>query len=216
MNIAVQRITTGKWNQNCFIITNRVNSEALIIDPGSEAKRIVKFVKRNKLNVQAILNTHGHYDHVGAVKEIKDEFSVSFYLHSQDKKLLKSANLYTKVFDGDEHISIPMVDYYFDQIETPIKLGKFSIQVLFTPGHTEGGVCFHIEDCLFTGDTLLNRNIGRVDLPGGNISALTNSLKMISELSEDLFIYSGHGESSILGDELRNNIFFMEALKLAP
>ena len=214
MNISVKQIANGKWKENCYIV-NALNKDALIIDPGNDGKRIVNFIGDNKLNVLAILNTHAHYDHVGAVKDLKDEFSVPFFLHSKDQKLLRTANLYMLVFDGSDPVSIPTVDYYFDQIETPIQLGDLSIEVLFTPGHTEGSVCFHIEDYLFTGDTLLNGNIGRIDLPGGDEPSLKKSLKIISKLPERIIVYPGHGKSTTLSCELKYNMSFIKAIQWA-
>ena len=210
--IFIKKIITGKWQENCYIVYDN-NKDALVIDAGNDADRIISFIELSNLNVFAILNTHAHYDHVGAVKNLKDKFSVPFFLHSKDQRLLKTVNLYITVFNGGNPISIPMVDYYFDQIETPIQLGDFSIQVLYTPGHTDGSVCFQIEECLFTGDTILKGKIGRVDLPGGNVSTLINSLKIISELPENLIIYSGHGESTTLANELKNNKSFIEAIQ---
>lgn len=212
MNISVKQITNGKWKENCYVVLG-LNKDAFIIDPGSDEESIVSFIKGNKLNVIAILNTHSHYDHVGAVEDLKDEFLVPFFLHSKDQKLLKTVNFYITVFDGNESISIPTVDYYFDQIENPIQLGDFSIQVLFTPGHTEGSVCFHIEGCLFTGDTLLKGRIGRVDLPGGDEPALKKSLGIISKLPENIIIYPGHDKSTTLSNELKNNKSFIHVIQ---
>ena len=210
--IYIKKIITGKWKENCYIVSD-LNKNALIIDPGSDEERIVSFIEGSKLNILAILNTHAHYDHIGAVKKLKDRFSVPFFLHSKDRKLLKSANLYIKIFDGDDPISISKVDYYFDQREMIIQLGDFSIQVLFTPGHTKGSVCFQIEDCLFTGDTLLNGKIGRVDLPGGDEHTLKKSLKAISKITENIIVYPGHGESTILSSELKYNKSFIHAIQ---
>lgn len=134
-------------------------------------------------------------------------------MHYNDEKLLKTANLYTKLFDGINPIKIPTVDYYFDQIDIQDYLASFSIKVLFTPGHTWGSVCILIEDCLFTGDTLLNGKIGRIDLPGGDEQALRESLKTISKLPKHISIYPGHGTSSTIGHELKYNKSFFQALQ---
>lgn len=209
--IFIKKIITGKWKENCYIIYD-INKYAFVIDPGSDLDRIINFIKSKNLNVLAILNTHGHYDHIGAVKKLKDGFSIPFFLHLKDQRLLNHANLYLKLFLGDEFIQIPKVNYYFDKIRLPIKLVDFSIQVLFTPGHTKGSVCFHIEDFIFTGDTLLKGKIGRIDLPGGDEHTLKKSLKIISKLPTRIIIYPGHGESTTLSNELKYNNEFIEAI----
>ena len=185
----------------------------MIIDPGSDAKRINEFIKVNNMNVCAILNTHAHYDHIGAITKLKDKFSTPFFLHSKDEKLLKTANLYKVLFDGSGFIKIPDVDYYFDKIDIQDYLASFSIKVIFTPGHTWGSVCLLIEDCLFTGDTIFKGKIGRVDLPGGDEQTLNKSLKIISKLPSLTNIYPGHGTSSTIGHELKYNNSFIQALQ---
>ena len=185
----------------------------MIIDPGGAGSIIYNFIKDNNLNVQAILNTHSHYDHVGAIKELKDKFSIPLYLHSKDEKLLNSANLYSGLFDGIGPIKIPTVDYYFDLIDIQDYITNFTIKVISTPGHTEGGVSLLIEDCLFTGDTLFKGDIGRVDLPGGEELTLKNSLKIISKFPPQTKIYPGHGSESTIEKELKNNKRFVQAIR---
>jgi hydroxyacylglutathione hydrolase len=207
----VKQIVTGKWKENCYIISC-LNSDALIIDPGGEEKNIVKYIKEKNLNVYAILNTHAHYDHLGAVKSLKDRYKVPFYLHSKDETLLRFANLYVKVFEGVGLIQIPQVDYFYDQINAQYNIEDFSIQILSTPGHTCGSVCIQIENCLFTGDTLFRGKIGRTDLPGGNEQSLIESMQTISKLPKDLIIYPGHGKRSTIGNEFKYNLDFTTAL----
>ena len=178
IELNIKTITNGKWKENCYVVSN-VNNDALIIDPGGDEKSIINFIKDNNLNAIAIINTHAHYDHVGAISKLKDEFLIPLFLHSKDEKLLKAANLYANLFDEIGPIKIPKVDYYFDQIEIQDYVKGFSIKVFFTPGHTWGSVCLLIEDSLFTGDTLFNGKIGRIDLPGGDEQALNKSLKII-------------------------------------
>ena len=210
--VDVHRIVNGKWDENCYVVGNGLQ-EALIIDPGSGADRIAEYIEETKLNVLAILNTHAHYDHVGAVKVLKEKYSVPYYLHSKDLKLNNMANLYITVFDGGEIVPIAAIDHYLDEIEVPVQLGGYSIQVIFTPGHTEGSVCLQIEDYLFTGDTLLNGNVGRVDLPGGHKPSLMESLRTLAKFSEDMVIYPGHGEQTSLSRELDNNERFIKAIQ---
>jgi len=208
--ILVKRIITGKLEENCYIVYENKNS--FIIDPGSDPNLIIGFIESKNLKVLAILNTHGHYDHIGAVKELKDKFKIPFFLYWEDQELLKHANLYFMFFKGAKFIQIPKVDYYFDKIRLPVKLENFSIKVLFTPGHTRGSVCFQIGNYIFTGDTLLKRKIGEIDKINGDKKMMEKSLREISKLSPETIIYPGHGEITMLSDELKYNNEFKKII----
>ena len=212
IGINVKNIITGKWKQNCYIIT-KSNGQALIIDPGNDKQKIENYIDNNDLNVSAILNTHAHYDHIGAVKYLKDKYHIPFFLHSADERLLKTANLYIKLFDGSDLIKIPSVDYFYDQNNVQDFINSFKVEVVHTPGHTQGGVCLFVDNCLFTGDMLLNGKIGRTDLPGGNKQILNESLKIISKISKQTTIYPGHGPFSTVGHELKYNNKFIQAIQ---
>ena len=212
IGINIKQIPTGKWKENCYIISKSIG-DALIIDPGDDKQKIEKYLDSNDFNVSAILNTHAHYDHIGAVKYLKDKYHIPFFLHSADQRLLKTANLYIKLFDGSDLIKIPSVDYFYDQYNVQDAIDSFKVEVIFTPGHTQGSVCLLIDGCLFTGDTLFNEKIGRTDLPGGNEQVLKESLKIISKMPSHINIYPGHGSSSTIGYELKNNSSFIQALQ---
>jgi hydroxyacylglutathione hydrolase len=169
-------------------------------------------VDGNGYQVQAILNTHGHFDHIGAVADLVDKYKCPFYLHSKDGRLLRSANLYMNLFAGEAPVRVPTVDIFLDQVPSPLVLGEFSVEVLYTPGHTDGSVCFQIGDHLFTGDTLLKGKAGRVDLPGGNKEKLETSLQAIAKLPGQLVICPGHGATSSLAEELLTNDSFTRSL----
>lgn len=212
IKINIEQIPNGKWKENCYIVSNYTNY-ALIIDPGSDEKKIINFIKNNCLNPCAIINTHAHYDHVGAIKGIIDKFSIPLFLHSKDEKLLKTANLYSVLFEGPGLIKIPKIKYYLDKVDIQDYIDNFQIKIIYTPGHTCGSVCFLIENNLFTGDTLLKGEIGRIDLPGGDESELNSSLKALAELPENINIYPGHGKPSTIGHELKNNKNFIKAIE---
>lgn len=133
-------------------------------------------------------------------------------MHSADEQLLKTANLYSVLFDGSGLIKTPTIEYYFDQIDIQEYIDGFLIKVIYTPGHTWGSVCFLIENRLFTGDTLLKGGVGRIDLPGGDEHELNKSLKIISNLPNNINIYPGHGTSSTIGYELKYNKKFIKAV----
>jgi hydroxyacylglutathione hydrolase len=204
--MSIQKFVNGKWKQNAYILSNQ--NECLLIDPGGSFYEISEYILSQNLKLLAILNTHGHYDHVVEVENLANKFGCPFYLHSKDEKLLKSANFYLKLFEGDCKILIPKIDHYLDNYDT-LQIGNFSIKILFTPGHTEGSVCFLIETNLFSGDTLFKTDIGRLDLPGANKLKMKESLRGLASLSEDFSFYPGHGGNFKLREALLNNSIFV-------
>ncbi len=198
----VEQIPTGVWSQNCYIISDNLGN-GILIDPGAEPEKIDKYLLEYNIDLHAILNTHGHYDHIGAVNFFTKKYKIPFYLHSKDEKLSRSANLYVKIFESNKFIEIPKIDYFIDQIKSPIMIKKFKLNYFNSPGHTMGSVCFKLGNKLFTGDTILPGQIGRTDLPGGNKKMLTESLNLLSELSKDTIIYPGHGSVSTLSKEIK-------------
>jgi hydroxyacylglutathione hydrolase len=207
----IKCIVSGKWVENCYVVS--INNSAVIIDPGGNAHEVIEYVTDNKLTVHAIINTHAHFDHIGAVDELAKLYQCPFYLHSGDQRLLRSANLYMTLFLGEKPVVIPKVDFLFDKIDSPLEFGELSVEILHTPGHTDGSVCFLINTNLFTGDTLMKGTIGRLDLPGGNKTKMIGSLRSLSQLPEELVIYPGHGEPGILGEEITNNESVINLLK---
>jgi hydroxyacylglutathione hydrolase len=200
----VNCIINGPWKENCYIVSEQ--GIGFIIDPGGNSELLKQQIKDNDLKILAIVNTHGHFDHIGAVAELVETLECPFYLHSKDKRLLKSANLYMKLFAGENPIKIPEINFYLDDFTTPLEFGSIKLDILYTPGHTDGSVCLLVNDmALFTGDTLLKGTIGRTDLPGGNIEKLKKSIKQICLLPKDTKIYPGHGDSSTLMEELKTN-----------
>lgn len=210
MALRVKRIVTGRLKENCYLAHD--GRDAVIIDPGGRAPAILSYVRRKKLKVHGILNTHAHYDHVEAVEEVKVSLKVLFYLHSKESRLLNNINLFRRVFDGRVPIPIPVVDKYLDKIRKPLRFGALSIRSIFTPGHSPGGVSFLIGDCLFTGDALFKGAVGRVDLPGGSRTTLGLSLRTLGELPPSTKIYPGHYESSTIAAELKSNPKFKELI----
>ena len=203
-NFVVERIKTGAWRENCYVVFNKTR-DALIIDPGADAEKIDSFLVKNNLSVSAILNTHGHYDHIGAVEYLQQKYSAKFYLHSSDLKLVQSANLYVTLFEGKGFIKIPEIDIFTDELDSQITINNFTITFLESPGHTNGSICIMIEDVLFTGDTLLKNALGRVDLPGGNEETLKKSLAKTINLPSNIKIFPGHGKETTIDNE-KNNI----------
>jgi len=196
----IHTYSLGELQANCYLLENE--GKAIIIDPADDANFLLEEVQKKGLELEALLATHGHFDHVMAVGEIQMSFDIPFYLHKKDKFLIDRLESTTEHFLGYKPIIIP------PKLIQHINLGEFQIsnfkfQIIFTPGHTPGGVCFYFpeEKAVFTGDTLFAGAIGRTDLSYSNKKDLWNSLKTILVLPEETIIYPGHGESSYIGQE---------------
>ena len=201
------RVTTfvnGKWRQNCYLISN-AQGEALIIDPGSDPEAIVELITDLVVRPVAILNTHAHYDHIGAISDLMQRYQIPFFLHGDDAKLLKQANLYKILFETKNSIAIPPFGEDFAKWPEDLRMAGFSVRVIHTPGHTAGGVCLLIGSNLFSGDTLMPGGPGRTDLPGGDKVKLKDSLQKLRELPEDFLVYSGHGKPFMLQEFWKKN-----------
>ncbi|MEE1610166.1 MBL fold metallo-hydrolase [Microvirga sp. CF3016] len=190
----IHRITTGAWRQNGYIVES-ISRHALVIDPGAEAERFLDVIGTRKLVPLAILNTHAHYDHIGAVCRLMEHFAdLPFYLHGADRSLLRQANLYRSLFGEGQSISLPSsFTDLADIIETGLVVKEFQVECIATPGHTKGSVCFRLGDHLFTGDTLLPNGAGRTDLPGGSVAQIQESIQLLANLPDHLTMYPGHG-----------------------
>ena len=207
----VKKITTGNIPENCYVVSESEKS-CIIIDPGDDAEKIIGYIESEKLKTLAIINTHAHHDHTGAVYAVKEHFKIPFYLHSKEQKNLKHLNLFAKMIEKREMIKTPEIDAALDNIEE-LKFGDLVIKILFTPGHTSGGVSLLIGKNLFTGDTLFKGTIGRTDFPGGDIKILSDSIKQIITLkNQDILILPGHGESALLNEEIDTNPFIKKIL----
>jgi glyoxylase-like metal-dependent hydrolase (beta-lactamase superfamily II) len=201
LDIQVTTIVNGRWRQNCYIVST-LEGDALIIDPGSAAADITATVELNHWRPLAILNTHAHYDHVGAVADLMDRYRAPFYLHGADERLLSRANLYRMLFESREPIRVPAITHDISTLPPVFGVGPFSVTWLATPGHTDGSVCLLVDGILFSGDTLMRGTVGRTDLPGGNSKRLLESLRMLADLPQDIVVCGGHGPRTTLAAEL--------------
>ncbi len=198
-NYKISRIVTGgEWKQNAYIVTQRSTLETIIVDPGDSAEFIINYITNNGAKVTRILLTHTHFDHIGALNEVSDYFNVVCDVHKEDVRLLNQAPMYALRFS--KKIMKPIIKWCTFE-ELSIETNNIPVQSIFTPGHTKGSVCYLFEGFLFTGDTLLKKHIGRTDLPGSKPEALLESIeKLLSELSDDIEIFSGHGNSWTIGE----------------
>ena len=202
----------------CYILYDE-KGECAIIDPGcykqSEKDRLVKFVETNSLQPRMILQTHGHFDHVMGNAFVTEKWGIPTYITPEDIPQMRRAKSYSSLygFDFDEP-SEDIIEIHDGDI---IKVGEIELRVLFSPGHTPGGVIYYDEKgkYMFSGDTLFQGSIGRTDLPGGDYDALMHSLRYnVLTMPSDVIVYPGHGPVTDVGDELLKNPFLEPFLQL--
>lgn len=193
-------IVNGRWEENCYIVAGD-EGNALVIDPGSGAGEIMRAIDDGKWRVSAIVNTHGHYDHIGAVAEMMEHYDVPFYLHAADEKLLRRANLYRMLWEAGDAVRIPRVTHDLSSLPSEITIAGCTLSWTSAPGHTAGSVCLQIGNYLFSGDTLMRGAIGRTDLPGGDRKALLASVRKLSTLPGETVVCGGHGPRTTIAAE---------------
>lgn len=204
----IKTLTVAPIGTNCYILACDDTKQAIIIDPGGEANRILGEIDSNGFKLEYIINTHAHFDHVGAVSDIQNSRGVPFLLHREDAPFIEpSAFSQSLQMFGMPEMTPPRTDEYIDPDKT-YSLGNQQFTILETPGHSPGGVCFLFEDDVFVGDTLFNGSIGRTDLPGGSMQVLMESIKnKLMPLKDDMRVYCGHMGPTTIGNERRYNPF---------
>lgn len=205
-SIKFETIVGGPIGTNCYIVYNGETKEAIIIDPGIEAEKIIKFISGNGLNPVAVFLTHGHFDHMMSCAQIAANYRVKTYIHEAEAELLSDGNMncsfamFGKAYGMKAQVLL--------KDNQTVELIGTAIKVLHTPGHTKGGCCYYFEDdkLLFCGDTLFMQSVGRTDLPTGSAGELIRSLnEKILVLPEDVKAFPGHGPATSIGYEKRNN-----------
>ena len=199
-------VMVGPLQQNAYIVACEDTKEAVVIDPGDEAERIAHTLTSYGFTLKLMMNTHGHLDHIGAVADLAAQTSAPFLLHRADLYLIEdvaSDPLYP-FFPAKQP---PMPTRFLADGER-ISVGSLEFQILHTPGHTPGSVCFLVEQSLFSGDTLFSGSVGRTDLPGGNTQQLLTSIReKILTLDDAVRVYPGHGRVTTVGIERAQNPF---------
>lgn len=207
----IDRLTVGMLQEHTYFIIDEASKRAFIVDPGAEPKRILDKVANEGLSVQGILLTHGHFDHVGAVVEVREALGCPVIIHECGKAYIQNADYnLSSVFAGKEVIF--EADRYVNQGEKIVLEGTdIEMQVVFAPGHTSDGVAYYneVDKVAFVGDIIFNGSIGRTDNPGGDMATLLKSIKEnIFTLPGETVLYPGHGAPTTVKHEINTNPFF--------
>lgn len=203
----IESIPLGHIGANCYMLSSE--NAAIVIDPGKSSQYVENFLLANSAEQRIILLTHAHFDHIGAADELRNKTGVKIAIGKKDAKAL--GNTYLTLSDRFRARVKPFdVDIMLSDGEK-ILIGDINIKAIETPGHTPGGMCFYIENCLFSGDTLFFDSVGRTDFPGSDYTQLRNSLsKLFTYFEDDVKVYPGHGEATTIGRERCFNPFVRE------
>lgn len=196
----------GIYGANCYIVFSEETRKGIVIDPGGDVDEIISDLDKNNVEVEYVVLTHGHGDHIGGVKDLKDRLNVPVIIHKEDAEMLQTAEL-----NLTNIMSLGKIEIAPDKtVEDGEKIlfGDLEGKIIHTPGHTKGGMCILIEKSLFCGDTIFKGSVGRSDLYGGDHETLINSIKdKILTLANDIVLYPGHGQSTTVEMERKTNPF---------
>lgn len=208
--IKVSKYILGPVQTNCYMVTNQETKETIIIDPADNPDLLGREIRKESLVPTAILLTHGHFDHIMAVNELRDEFHLPVYAHEDEKDILESGRLNCSSSLGFSQPYITHADIYLKDGQE-LELAGFRIKVYHTPGHTKGGCCYYIPDegIVFAGDTLFAGSIGRTDFPTGSMSDLIRGVReKLFVLPDETIVCAGHMSETTIGHEKKYNPFF--------
>ncbi len=200
-------LPVGALATNCYIVSVSDGAPAIVVDPGDDAHAILRVLADHSLTLEAVLLTHGHFDHFAALDTLIDATACDFYISKADSLMIR---------DGGKNFSISFLGQDISTSALPkrtvadgdiLKLSGFDIEVMATPGHSLGSVCYRINNVLFSGDTLFQGSCGRVDGYSSSPRSMLQSLARIRKIDENLTIYPGHGESTTLDEEKENNMY---------
>jgi hydroxyacylglutathione hydrolase len=204
----LEMLTVGPFQENCYIVGDEETGVAALIDPGDEATRIAMAVEQTGLDVGSIIVTHAHIDHVGAVAALTDEYACPVLMHAEAEPMLEALPTQAMMM-GIRFGKVPGVDRYVKD-EDVLEVGDLRLRSLYTPGHAPGHLAFYLEDegLVLSGDALFAGSVGRVDLPGGSMEVLMQSIEeRLLTLPDDTVLYPGHGPRTTIGNERTSNPF---------
>lgn len=199
--IKVKSIVLGMLENNCYLLTDEKSGKSALVDCTDASERMTDFL--GNADLEYILLTHGHFDHIGGVAEIKEKYGAKVVISREDEAMLSSGKLSLAAFSGISQNSAK-ADIIVSDGDV-LNLGETKISVMSTPGHTKGGLCFIADDAIFTGDTLFYCSCGRTDFPGGSFEEIKKSLKRLASLDKNYRLYPGHESESTLDFEKKNN-----------
>jgi len=204
--LKVKKLELGFFKVNCYILS--LDEKDIIIDPGADFNTIQQYLKKENIKPDFILNTHGHYDHIGAVTDVISNYNIPFYIHELEEPIIKDPEKNLSSFFGKNGLSlktynlIKKSDYNY--------FADFGIKIVNTAGHTPGSIIIIAGNCVFTGDLLFKESVGRTDLAGGDIIQMKKSLVKIKSMEAEMELHPGHGPSSTLEHELKNNYYLQD------
>ena len=199
----IDKIVEPYFGENMYILIDDETKKCAIVDPGGASEKILTYLKQNSLDLEYILLTHGHGDHIGSVNYIKSKTNATIVAHSYEKEILNDnrKNLSYSMHCGAQELN---ADVYVND-KDKLELGNLKLSFIHTPGHTKGSMCIRVNDDMFTGDTLFAGSIGRTDFYSGDYKQIEKSLKKLSKFEDKVKIHPGHGPSSTLGIEKMSN-----------
>ncbi|WP_042145923.1 MBL fold metallo-hydrolase [Paucisalibacillus sp. EB02] len=205
----IKSFSLGPLGTNCYILHK--GDKSIIVDPGAEGEKVKRWLSNNNLQPIAILLTHAHFDHIGAVDFLRNYYGIRVYMHKEEKSWLGNPSLNGSILLVGEEITITEPDVLVEP--GPFSIEAFQFEVIHTPGHSPGSISFLVvgEKMLISGDVLFQRGIGRTDLPGGNYKFIQDSIRnKLYHLAEETIIYPGHGPVTTIGEEKLLNPFVPE------
>lgn len=203
----MKSLVTGELQVNCYLLGCQSSGQALVIDPGGKAQRILEILAEQELTLKMVVNTHGHFDHIGGNRALVEEAGAELLIHAADLPILRGASDHALQFGCQTIAPSPEPTRLLSHGDR-IELGELQFQVIHVPGHSPGGICLHGEGRLFAGDNLFAGSIGRTDLPSGDQGALMQALRdRVLTLPDEIVVCPGHGPETTIGRERRTNPF---------
>jgi glyoxylase-like metal-dependent hydrolase (beta-lactamase superfamily II) len=201
--VKLRKLTVGVYAANCYILSDEDTDECVVIDPGADLEDVINAIDDSKCKVKYILLTHGHADHTGASEQVRSRYNAPIGINKSDYAMMQKKEIMYGTMSKEP-------DIYFKDNQI-FEIGNMKLNVIFTPGHTPGGVSFFVKDLVFTGDTLFQGSVGRTDFPGGDFNAIIDSVKnRLMALPDDTKVLPGHGLKSSIGKEKIYNPFLSD------